>query len=143
MRSKSNFRRGRNSGWASFRRFEDEVAIEVRRFLPEGWEPEPVGTPLGQRPRYASVIAARSVVDAGNFPKSVLDACEGIVFTNDAQVQLVTAVSERGRREPYLLIAFAQLDPSLTIREAALAGSALLTICMEEIEDRRDLTDRV
>lgn len=83
------------------------------------------------------------MVDAGNFPKSVLDACEGIVFTNDAQVQVVTAVSERGRREPYLLIAFAQLDPSLTIREAALAGSALLTICMEEIEDRRDLTDRV
>jgi hypothetical protein len=137
LRSKSNFRRGRDSGWRAYRGFEDEVALEVRRFLPDSWAEDSPATPLPRRPRYASVIAARSAIDAGNYSKSVLDACEGIVFTNDAQVQVTTALSERGRRDPYLLVAFAQLPPGSDPHHAAAAGSGLLQACVSLLDTHR------
>lgn len=135
--SKSNFRRGRNTHWRTYRGFEEQVAVEMRNHLPADWLRDQADTPFAGRPRYASVIAARSAVDAGNYSKSVLDACEGVVFTNDAQVQVTTALSERGRRDPYLMIAFAQLKPGCSSQEAARAGSALLTACSEILEQLR------
>ena len=107
--------------------------MEMRRFLPRAWITEEANSPLPARPRYASVIAARSVIDAGNFSKSVLDACEGVVFTNDAQVQVTTALADRSRKEPYVLVAFAQLAPSTPCHEAAHAASSLLAACVEII----------
>jgi hypothetical protein len=136
LRSKSNFRRGRTSEWRSHRSFEEEVAVELRRFLPQSWLTERPEDPLNRRPRYASVIAARSAVDAGNFSKSILDAAEGVVFTNDAQVQVTTALSERGRRDPYLLMAFAQLTPGCEPGEGAKAASVLLENCVRLLSEQ-------
>jgi hypothetical protein len=133
LRSKSNFRRGTHRRWGTYRGFEEELAVEMRRFLPDGWITEEPNSPLPTRPRYASVIAARSVIDAGNFSKSVLDACEGVVFTNDAQVQVTTALADRSKKEPYVLVAFAQLAPSTPCHEAARAVSSLLDACVEII----------
>ncbi len=133
LRSKSNFRRGAHRRWGTYRGFEEELAVEMRRFLPDGWITEEPSSALPTRPRYASVIAARSMIDAGNFSKSVLDACEGVVFTNDAQVQVTTALADRSKKEPYVLVAFAQLAPSTPCHEAARAVSSLLDACVEII----------
>lgn len=137
MRSKSNFRRhnrGKSpttaaSSWESSRQFERSIALSILASRPDEWL---LGTPeqaLADRPTVAAFIAARSVVDVGNFPKSVLDACEGVLYVNDASVLSVLAQGARGHGDQ-ILLAFAQsLSPvsPLKLHEMAteLGRSAL------------------
>lgn len=130
LRSKSNFRRAprRRAGsaeWSSLARFEQTVATVVREQLPSSWELGAVGASIAQRPVVVAVVVARSLLDSGNFTKSVLDACEGLVFRTDASVLASAAVSERSRTDQRSVVAFARLAPAASTEEIASAAAAL------------------
>jgi len=128
LRSKSNARRFRagsrpDPGLSSF---EAALAAQVRSVRPSGWDLGERSGPLGERPALAAVILARSPLDAGNFPKSVLDALEGVLYHNDASVLALTCISQRsGVREGSFRLGFALLRPSPSPRDLAAASAAL------------------
>jgi hypothetical protein len=74
-----------------------------------------------------ALVAARTLLDVSNLSKSVLDALEGIVYVTDAQVVAETSLSERGRSDQWLSVAFARLDRPRTLLEVTAAASALVT----------------
>lgn len=108
VRSKSNFRRGpHDRSWQSLRAFEDEVALLLRSHLPDSWELGPSDGPVATRPPVVACVMARTLLDAGNLSKSVLDAAQGIVFHTDASVRSVLELSERGGTGQHGLVGFA------------------------------------
>jgi hypothetical protein len=128
IRSKSNFRRSKSSAaWRANQDFETTLALSLRAARPLTWPVVDGAIPLSERPVFVAVTFAKSTIDAGNHSKSVLDAAEGVVYVNDAQVAASCAVAERGLSDPYLLIAFAQLPPGSSLQEIASAGSVLLS----------------
>jgi hypothetical protein len=80
-----------------------------------------------------AVTVARSTIDAGNHSKSVLDAAEGVLYVNDAQVAASCAVAERGLKDPYLLVGFAHLAPGSGVSEVAVAAAGLLDAVSSEL----------
>jgi hypothetical protein len=94
---------------------------------------------LRDRPVYVAVTIARSTIDAGNHSKSVLDAAEGVLYCNDAQVAASCAVAERGLKDPYLLVAFACLRPGAGVTDVATATSALLEQVTAQLTKLRHL----
>ena len=128
IHSKSNFRRGgasSSTAWRDEQAFRSQLAALVGSALPAGWDPGDRAVPLAARPVFAVAIVAISRLDTANLSKSILDALEGLVFINDAQVRYQVATSER-RGDPRGLVAVAALDPGVTPAELAKAGSALL-----------------
>jgi hypothetical protein len=130
LRSKSNFRRARrasnSSAWATNVEFEKSLSLTLRSARPAGWPANDNSVPLRERCVFVAVTIARSTIDAGNHSKSVLDAAEGVLYVNDAQVAASCAVAERGLRDPYLMVAFAHLPPGSGMVDVATAASALL-----------------
>lgn len=131
LRSKSNFRRSsgaRRSEWSEFRRFEQDTALVISQALPPTWDLGDREAPLASRPVVVAVIAARSLLDAANFSKSVLDAAQDVVFHNDASVAGTASLGVRARDDQRARIAFARLDPgaSLAMVSAALAALTAL-----------------
>lgn len=114
IRSKSNFRRysvsSHKSDWQEFQAFERGVAVSVQSVLPGSWCQLEPAVRLADRPVVASFVAAKSRLDSANFSKSVLDACEGLLFVSDASVLATGSVSVRGVGLCFAL-GFAQLDP--------------------------------
>jgi len=76
--------------------------------------------PVAARPVVVAAVAARSRVDVANFSKSVLDACEGVLYVTDASVLGVLCIGERGEGADTLL-GFAQLPAGSSA--AAVAGA--------------------
>jgi len=129
LRSKSNFRRsqrgsGQSGAWERSKAFEEALGWLVRAARPEGWVLGERSLPLEARPVVVAAIAARSRIDVANFSKSVLDACEGVLYVTDASVLGVICLGERGVGEDTLL-GFAQLGPGASPREVAAALSVL------------------
>lgn len=124
--SKSNARRYRR-GSAPVRSdssFESSVGLIVRSVRPAGWDAGDPSDALADRPSLVVVISARSLLDAGNFSKSVLDALEGVLYVNDASVRSVCCFAERGRSDGFRLAA-ARLDGSASLKELARASAVL------------------
>lgn len=133
--SKSNFRRGGArpaAQWRSLSRFEQGVSASARAARPDSWQVPDAGVPLAQRPVVVSAIAARSLLDVGNFHKSLLDACQGVLFVSDAQVRAVLAVGERGRQGQRAIAGFALLRPASSLQELSAGVSALSDLVLQE-----------
>lgn len=117
--SKSNYRRGiSGKQWRKYADFEKDLALEVSMNLPKDWSLGEIGDPIELRPKVISVIFAVSLVDTSNFSKSILDACEKIVYHNDASVVYSSAIGERKRLNQKIVIGFAQLPPGSSIENA-------------------------
>ena len=129
IKSKSNFRRGsagQNRGeWTRQRNFSDDVSVLVRAQLPDGWDMGSRDKAVATRPKVVFVVFARSMLDAGNFSKSLLDACEGVVYINDASVVHPGAFSERSRTDQHAIIGFARLACDAEISEVVTAANEL------------------
>lgn len=128
IRSKSNFRRssGASRGeWARQRSFEDDVRRLATAALPATWERGDPDRPLPSRPVVVVLICARTLLDAANLSKSVLDACEGTVFHNDASAALVSTLAERGRAEQSGTVLCCRLAPGASPEQLLGAASAL------------------
>lgn len=115
LRSKSNFRRSRrgstqSGAWDRSKAFEESLGWLVRAARPAAWVLGDRDAVLAERPVVVAAIAARSRIDVANFSKSVLDACEGVLYVTDASVLGVLCLGERGVGDDTLL-GFAQLDP--------------------------------
>lgn len=116
LRSKSNFRRSRrgsggNETWELSKAFEESLGWLVRAARPAAWVLGDRDAVLAERPVVVAAIAARSRIDVANFSKSVLDACEGVLYVTDASVLGVVCLGERGVGDDTLL-GFAQLPPA-------------------------------
>lgn len=75
---------------------------------PSAWQVGDAGLPLDQRPLVVSYIRGRSNVDVANYSKSILDACQGVLYVSDASVQSCMATGVRGTSTSFML-AFAQV----------------------------------
>lgn len=118
LRSKSNFRRGSaraGADWAAEQAFRAQLAVLARAALPEGWDVGTFELPLASRPTVVSCVVARTLLDAGNLSKSVLDAVEGIVVANDAAVRSCLTLAERGASNQRGLVGFACLAPGASL----------------------------
>lgn len=123
-RSKSNYRQG-DAGWGSLASFEDAIAAIVAQHVPAGWELGSSLERVADRPVVVALVAARSVLDAANLSKSVLDALQGVCYVSDAQVAGSVNVGERGRLGQWLSIALAQLSPGAPLDAVVAATSEL------------------
>lgn len=124
--SKSNFRRG-DQTWRKVRDFEDAVALEARIAMPLDWHYVADSVPVSKRPKIVSVIAARTLLDAGNISKSILDAVQGILYANDAEVASVTEMVTRSRSNQAAVVTFAQLPSTASQEDIVRAVQALLS----------------
>lgn len=133
LHSKSNFRRGGTGSatqWRAEQAFRAQVAAVVGAALPAGWEPGTLSVPVAQRPVIAVTIVACSRLDTANLAKSLLDALEGLVFANDAQVRAQCSISER-TGEGRGLVAVARFAPGTEL-SALSAGAARLSAAAVE-----------
>ena len=112
--SKSNHRNNpRNPrSWESLKDFERALSVLIRSHRPALWLPPDKAVPLASRPRAVAVMWARTLLDSGNLPKSVLDATEGLLVATDAEYRTVFAAVERAREDQCVMVAFAQLPPA-------------------------------
>jgi Holliday junction resolvase RusA-like endonuclease len=81
--SKSNFRISGKEKWGKLKDFEQHLAIIAKKNKPKNWDN---GVYEGE---FLIVITANSRVDVGNYSKSVLDALEGVIYSNDKNVKTV------------------------------------------------------
>lgn len=129
VRSKANFRRYRRNRvadrarWSAHRAFEQDLSALVQASVPQAWQVGEADQPLGRRPVVVAVVYAATTLDASNLAKSVLDACQGLLYVNDASVLAVCSVARRTRRDQDGVVAFAQLpagsSPSVTAQACA------------------------
>lgn len=109
LQSKSNFRRFKTGSSRSLTgSFENSVGLLVKAARPEQWLIGDRNSPLSARPLVASYIRGRSNTDVANYSKSVLDACQGVLYVSDASVQSCMATGIRGVSSSFML-AFAQV----------------------------------
>ena len=101
------------------------MTAAARTHRPTTWPACVPGLPVAARPQVLVVIAARTLLDAGNLDKSVLDALQGEVMASDAQVCLTTSVPLRTGRDPGLLVAFAVLEPGTDLATRLAVGAQL------------------
>lgn len=126
VRSKSNYRHQRHAGkWDRLRAFEDEVLLTVRAALPDGWDVGDANRPLAERPVVVACVAARTLLDAGNISKSVLDAAQGVVYHSDASVRAVSEFTQRARLDQDGAVGFALLRAGCSDEEVLEVLSAL------------------
>ena len=115
LRSKSNFRRHRGrvadaGSWETAQNFERSLGVVVRSVRPSDWVVGERTTALAERPVVVAFLAARSTLDVANYSKSILDACENVLYVTDASVLGVSCLGARGRGDE-MLLGFAQLAP--------------------------------
>ena len=126
LESKSNFRRytsaSKRSGSGSF---ENNVGFLVKAARPISWLPLNRTIPVSDRPIVVSYICAQSNIDVSNYSKSILDACEGVLYVSDASVQACSALGIRGSSSSFML-AFAQVAPRSTPLQVESALRALM-----------------
>lgn len=137
FRSKSNFRRGGGGGgpeWKIFKKFEEDVKFLASLGLPPDWDCGDKDKALKLRPVVINHIYAVSPLDTANLSKSLLDACEGVVFHTDASVRGAAAVSRRAAKDSWGLASFALLSPTASEREIQTSLSALGEEAMNQVE---------
>lgn len=131
VRSKSNYRHSRRSStWSGIQSFEGEVCIEARAACPEEWQVGDLSDPIAARPGVVACVAARTMLDAGNLSKSVLDAVQGVVYHSDASVRGVTELTRRARANQNGVAAFVLLGvdaPESEVLEVLAELPAALT----------------
>ena len=141
VRSKSNARRYRTK--TGTRRTQAERAAakaekqftsqtrELARFArPGSWElgPPPPAS-VSQRPVVVSSVIAHTLLDATNVPKSLLDACEKVIYHTDATVRGASQLTVRADGAG-ALVGFAQLAPGadvISIQRASLELASTTT----------------
>lgn len=109
LQSKSNFRRfkaGSSRGLSGS--FENSVGLLVKSVRPAQWLLGDRDIPVADRPLVVSYIRGKSNIDVANYSKSVLDACQGVLYVSDASVQSCMATGTRGGSSSFML-AFAQV----------------------------------
>jgi hypothetical protein len=130
LRSKSNFRRSRGTSgqeWASLRRYEEGVALTLRAVRPGSWDTGEPGLSVSQRPGVIVVIYARTLLDAGNLSKSLLDAAQGVLYVTDASVRAVTEFTERTKIDQRAWAGFAQVPAGASLSRVAEVNAELST----------------
>lgn len=126
VRSKSNHRhRGAKDHWGALAGYELAVTAAARRATPPGWDPGNPGDPVPARPVIVTYTLGRTMLDAGNLDKSILDALQPEVMVTDAQVAHHAAAVVRTSTDPGVLVAVARLDPGAGPGETATAAAAL------------------
>jgi len=126
LRSKSNFRRsGSGKTWNNLVGFELTVAHSVRAGKPGSWVDDFGIKKVADRPVVGVVVAAKSKLDAANFTKSAVDACEKILYVSDASVLGTACIAQRGVGTEFTL-GFVQLEKSSKSSELSLALSELV-----------------
>jgi len=137
--SKSNHRhdRAHRAQWATLKAYAARVAWAARAARPRGWVTGDPAVPVAGRPRVVVHLLARSLLDAGNLDKSVLDAVSGhparagapprtgVLMASDAQVAAVTSHVVRDSGDQGLLALFARLGPTATPAQVADTVAAL------------------
>jgi hypothetical protein len=137
VRSKSNFRRGRAGAgrqWQQLHDFEAATALALRQARPDDWDCAGHDLPVAQRPVVVVAVVARTLLDAGNLSKSLLDAAQGVLYPTDASVGGVAEITERGRDRQRSLVGFAQLPAGTERTEVTQALSALSRLVVETYE---------
>lgn len=120
LRSKSNHRTGKRSDWSRQRAFETYVSDVLRALLPSDWvRPGIEAASVGDRPVVVASIWAATLIDAGNLTKSVLDAGEGLLYRNDAEVCATSQFVQRTRLDQRFAVAFAQLPRGADLRRSS------------------------
>ena len=140
IKSKSNYRRGNNKvqNWLPYRKFENDLSFIISTKLPSNWEIGNREQSLKERPIIVAVIIAQSNLDSSNISKSILDACEGLVYLNDASVKATITITEKPlkkNQDNKTIVAFALLDNEATLEEQVKASTALLSQCKELFEN--------
>jgi hypothetical protein len=112
LQSKSNFRRNPKlkTVWSKPKNFERNLGIMMLSARPNGWLVGDRNLPLASRPVVVSFMACKSNIDVANFSKSVLDACQGILYVGDASVLGETSIGSRGQGDS-ITLGFARLVP--------------------------------
>ena len=114
LQSKSNFRRFKSGASTSLTSsFENSVGLLVKAARPDGWLVGDRDMPVADRPLVVSYIRGKSNIDVANYSKSVLDACQGVLYVSDASVQSCMATGIRGGSSSFML-SFAQVSPGST-----------------------------
>jgi Holliday junction resolvase RusA-like endonuclease len=127
LRSKSNFRRSPGSGtWASHRDFEIAVGALARSARPKEWLLGEQDDPLKKRPVIVMVLQATTLLDTANLTKSLADALEGVLYHNDASVQMVLSTSQRARVNQTATVLLALLEPGSSTYQMRTALDTLL-----------------
>ena len=126
VRSKSNYRHmDKGNAWRKLQGFENEVALSARAVLPSAWVLGDKAASVSERPSVVCCIAAKSLLDAGNLSKSVLDAVQGVIYYSDASVKAVTEIVERTSTDQCGAAGFVLLKPDATEDEVIDALTAL------------------
>lgn len=119
--SKSNFRRSSDAtreDWKRVQDFEAEVRRLGAKFRPPGWElGERAPAPVPSRPQVLCFMWGRTLLDAANLSKSILDALEGVLFHADSSARRVDQAVTRSGVDQRGFIAFAQLAPGSPMRD--------------------------
>ena len=93
---------------------EGAVAVEVTAFLPI-----PKSMPKRDRARIGAAVFPTTRPDVDNYLKSVLDALNGVVIHDDAQVVTATAAKLFTADQPCLAVTISEAWRSATARAAA------------------------
>ena len=133
VKSKSNYRRSSSSKWSEISSFEIELGTILRQARPTGWLND-TEDKVTDRPRVVAVIIARTMLDAGNLSKSILDAAEGVLFQNDSSVGLVMEYADRAKNDQRSVVAFTQLPAGSTRGEMAAEASKLFAAASEAFD---------
>jgi hypothetical protein len=85
-----------------------------------------------------AVIISQSNLDSSNISKSILDACEGLVYLNDASVKATITITEKPlkkNQDNKTILAFASLPPESSLEDQITAATALLNQSKELFEN--------
>ena len=131
IKSKSNYRRGNKKiqSWKPYKKFENDLALVISTEIPDNWYLGEKEKAVRDRPIIVATIISETNLDSSNVSKSILDACEGLLYYNDASVKITTTVTEKPlkrNQDCKTVIAFALLSPYATLSEQIAASKVLL-----------------
>lgn len=133
--SKSNYRVGQKdqSRWLEHKNYQRNVAAVLRAARGVDWNRDTSTKSVKERPIIAAALHARCLLDTGNVSKSVLDAAEGILMENDAEIRALIETTERSGNNQCLWMVFAQYP----------AGTALADITEDLSRLHKQLLDQI
>ena len=133
LKSKSNFRRNKSSKeWLEYKNFEKNVKLFLLSSKPATWVNSLKEDPLNKRMKVVVSIASCSVLDVGNYSKSLLDAAEGALFVNDSEVVSLTCIGKRTLKSDITVVGFKQVDPLAELIEIQEESSMLASKVLEK-----------
>ena len=128
--SKSNHRMytttSAGKSWKDLKIFQDSLTARFRFVRPGTWLEFSNTVSLNERPVLVAAILARTKLDAGNVSKTILDATEGVLVCNDAEIVAVTEIVQRATKQQGAIIGVAQLSPKASTFEQLSALNTLV-----------------